>query len=195
MRVDKMTHRPATFKDFIKPEFVGASVDDFEVNEKGKVVRRDRFKQAFSAIISMITNEFQSDENLDELVEDLFLRADITKYNRGWLHSINEGIERNIELEYIDIITNKGSVLIGLGKAATNHYRHIETGTNWMISNNLEENNIFAFRRSIYVQSDFYKPYDFTRIESAESSSENDCQEVDKNSFEFNEETLKGLGF
>ena len=46
--------RPAELNDFIIPEFRGKNLEDYEVREDGKVVRKDRWQNGIHCIRNML---------------------------------------------------------------------------------------------------------------------------------------------
>ena len=65
----KSNPRPAKFEDFIKPEFIGKSVDDYEVTSNGSLVRKDRWENGLRKVANALgfTNRYKISDVLDEL--------------------------------------------------------------------------------------------------------------------------------
>lgn len=48
--------RPAELNDFIIPEFRGKNLEDYEVREDGKVVRKDRWQNGIHCIRNLLVD-------------------------------------------------------------------------------------------------------------------------------------------
>ncbi|PHS70653.1 MAG: hypothetical protein COB23_02985 [Methylophaga sp.] len=60
--------RQATQEDFTIPEFRGKSLDDYEVREDGKCVRKDRWETAIHAIRDRIGMGSNREFEIDDIV-------------------------------------------------------------------------------------------------------------------------------
>ncbi len=78
--------REVTEKDFRKPEFIDAKVEDYEFRDDGKLVRKDRFQTTVFKIASILRlRDFECQEVIDEVDSLLNEFKIIAK-----LHSIGE---------------------------------------------------------------------------------------------------------
>lgn len=78
--------REVTEKDFRKPEFIDAKVEDYEFMDDGKLVRKDRFHTTVFKIASILRlRDFECQEVIDEVDSVLNEFKIIAK-----LHSIGE---------------------------------------------------------------------------------------------------------
>ncbi len=60
--------REVTEKDFRKPEFIDAKVEDYEFRDDGKLVRKDRFQTTVFKIASILRlRDFECQEVIDEV--------------------------------------------------------------------------------------------------------------------------------
>lgn len=78
--------REVTEKDFRKPEYIDAKVEDYEFRDDGKLVRKDRFQTTVFKIASILSlRDFECQEVIDEVDSLLNELKVIAK-----LHSVSE---------------------------------------------------------------------------------------------------------
>lgn len=95
--------RPVTERDFRRPEFLDAKVEDYEFREDGAVVRKDRWEQGIHLIRSVVGpggREFE--------IRDVVAAVETLKGR--W---VDADPEEDPEVDVIDIRLSCGSVLAG----------------------------------------------------------------------------------
>ena len=61
--------RPVTEDDFRMPEYRGKRLEDYEIREDGKAVRKDRWQQAIYKLRTILTGKSRGDFEIDDVVE------------------------------------------------------------------------------------------------------------------------------
>lgn len=96
--------RQVTERDFRKPEFIDANVEDYEIRDDGAIVRKDRWEMGIRRLASMLGNsrDFEIPDILDKAGETL----------DRWMTAEPEDFPDMI-LTPVDLKLACGSILIG----------------------------------------------------------------------------------
>lgn len=86
--------REATELDFRRPELRDALLEDYEVDDDGKVVRKDRFQTAIERL-----RDFDKKASLDELVTKIYATLAVVKYLG--LDSLYTWVEHKSDLDQL----------------------------------------------------------------------------------------------